>query len=149
MGGEKAMREIKFRAWDKKTKKMRELDNIAFHNSKGSFEHCGNDKSPKLVWLWGYSIIECKDILLKREEKEFILMQYTGLKDKNGKEIYEGDIFHYLGREVKNGKQIYPKRQIVIGKGNFHKDCFYLMNILEDRGGEVIGNIWENKELLK
>jgi hypothetical protein len=74
------------------------------------------------------------------------LMQYTGLKDKNSKEIYEGDIvvWYEYGRKQINeiiweAPQFYPLSMMV--------DCCNGFN--EKSGFEVIGNIYENPELLE
>ena len=68
--------------------------------------------------------------------------QYTGLKDKNGKEIYEGDILHLWGGEYCQG--YYEFNQIFTVKDL--SDSFYLG---ECENIEVLGNIYENPELLK
>ena len=116
------MREIKFRAWD--GEKMVDCWTAAYHTSE-----------------WPVNAIF---------EKTYghTYMQYTGLKDKNGVEIYEGDIIRYLGYEVKGGKQVHPERQLAIGN-DWIKDCYLLKNISEQkRSLEVIGNIYETPEKL-
>lgn len=97
-------------------------------------------------------------VLLMDRKPEISVMQYAGLKDKNGKEIYEGDVieieldwgkpksckaiveFEY-GRFC--GKAI--RQHDIVGKGN----RWLTINLTEDHNGcEVIGNIWENPDLL-
>ena len=66
------------------------------------------------------------------------LMQFTGLKDKNGKEIYEGDIVKYYNASVKSVE--------------WYQGGFYLSGVshnpIDENDVEVIGNIYENPELL-
>lgn len=127
------MREIKFRCWwDNKMHIVEEID----------FKH-------KSVNLLGADIIGIK---------EGILMQYTGEKDRNKKEIYEGDILLapcWIDEDIKC-VCIYAQQNStneVIGYGlysfdNYWKD--YRNPVLSDEWDEfeVIGNIYENKELL-
>ena len=131
------MREIKFRVWDKETKKMHICgedahDEITFE-SKTNKAYYYNSKNG------------CGSL---REDSDYILMQYTGLKDKNGKEIYEGDIVRILGGEYEQG--FYEWDETVIIKDLIY-DGFNLMMTIDQIGNgaiEVIGNIYENKNLL-
>lgn len=90
------------------------------------------------------------EISLPVNENEYILEQYTGLKDKNGKEIYEGDIFSYDFHDDSYG-------EIVFCDGAFMKEWVtsegeYLTTYIEKidlEMFEIIGNIHENPELLE
>ncbi len=75
-----------------------------------------------------------------------ILLQYTGLKDKNGKDIYEGDVFKYVLDDGFGDVTEYTE-EVIFNQGSFDLDNCPLGAFCSD--GEVIGNIYENPELLK
>jgi len=151
------MREIKFRAWDKKSKKMRQVTEIVFNTG---FYLEPNDNTVKLIWVKGQDIINDKDIQLQRDDG-FILMQYTGLKDKNGKEIYEGDIvtIHKHNYDFGFKQDEIGQIKFIDGAFGFYREKNekeYFFNDLATENGygeldyyEVIGNIYDNPELLK
>ena len=80
--------------------------------------------------------------------ENIILMQYTGLKDKNGKEIYEGDI---IKTKIFNGK--YENAEVYWNVNAWcirtKKETTGLFVTKGEYGVEIIGNIYENQELLE
>lgn len=119
------MREIKFRAWNKHDEIMEHINDLYWFEENGV--HDFNDNN-------------------------YEFMQYTGLKDVNGTEIYEGDIVNICTEGGCN-----PAK--VIFDNEDQKECFCVIGYLGDLRTypikyfvdceiEVIGNIYENPELL-
>ena len=79
---------------------------------------------------------------------DFILMQYTGLKDKNGKEIYEGDIVTSGHTNVIEGVVTYRAPEFIIKMPRGKMWGAFMLRADQNQFQEVIGNIYENKELL-
>ena len=113
------MREIKFRAWDKHKKRM----------------------LPSWI-IWKTNLFDFPDY------HEFLdIMLYTGLKDKNGKEIYEGDIVEF---KVYWYEDVLKPTKRITATVIFKDGCFLANTFFIDRPDmEVIGNIYENPELLE
>jgi len=142
------MRSIKFRAWDKKSKKMRIIDSIAFHGL-GHFDIPTLDI--KLINLWGYDIIEDKYFIIRRDPEQFKLLQYTGLKDKNGKEIYEGDVVKYLDGEFSFIAKVAWSDWMWYLEGINPKESFMFDDVADNETAdiEIIGNRFEHPHLLE
>ena len=120
------MREIRFRAWDKINEIMCPVLIIDFATEQ--------------YWLGGNAdgVIHFKDAEL---------LEITGLKDKNGTEIYEGDIL----RAIKN---CLTKEGEIIKAVKFEDGCFLSDDValkisVDSFQPEIIGNIYENPELLE
>lgn len=113
-----------------------------------------------------HSVVYCvdffrKEVHVEMEHGEFeildfedaILLQYTGLKDKNGIEIYEGDIVKFDYNEVMNiiGVVDYDKYNhsvVKCVKSDYEPFIHKLFHIKNAIVNEVIGNIFENKDLI-
>ncbi|WP_052124671.1 YopX family protein [Lysinibacillus odysseyi] len=130
------MREIKFRAWDFEDKKMWQVISV----SEG---HWDENKHVLMCDFGENPLMKGTDI---RQSFTYELMQYTGLKDKKGIKIYEGDIIH-LKHET--GYQEWDENKEVV---EFSMGAFSCSIYSTPDGGcdcEVIGNIYENPELLE
>jgi len=133
-------REIKFRAWDKEYKTWAldyevyiSLDGCLWEDSAKKF----NTPNQEISWS---------------NTGRYVLVQYTGLKDKNGKEIFEGDIVEYAPNDI------FYKWQVLWGK---RLARYYLLSLEKDirpdsylnediaLNCEIIGNIYKNPELLR
>lgn len=113
------MREIKFRAWSILNAKM-------------------------LSWADIFHLPAWEIFPGTPEQRAFIVMQYTGLKDNNGKEIYEGDILTWgnnIIAKVYYADDLAVFRCVVEGTEEFDLFAF-------NQEASILGNIYENKELL-
>ena len=137
------MRDLKFRSWDKITKQYYAVKGLEYDDD-GNLDE---------VYLAGLKISESNPVFNLRKPSDVILEQSTGLKDKNCKEIYEGDIIRekWFDEDVRLGENR-------VGKVEYFTDgfvCWFVGGRLMQLGMlvgshiEVIGNIYENKELLK
>ncbi|MFL1998523.1 YopX family protein [Lysinibacillus irui] len=141
-------REIKFRAWDKTYNFM------SYKVLVGNTDTTDENYTAHCIW------VDSEKVDYKREPgwmnfdelSDVVLMQYTGLKDKNGKEIYEGDVLHAQGYwdihivwDKENARFGILNTDWVVSQGyipkipNFELSNFY----------EIVGNIYENPELLE
>ena len=126
------MREIKFRAWLKEDKEMENVKTMDF-----------TDKTIRCLKKNEF----INAYLLRRVSFDDVeLMQYTGLKDKNGKEIYERDIV--VLNNIENDNMCIVRYE----HSSYRLEGWSLrenLSNVEDRFLEVVGNIYENKNLLE
>ena len=128
-------REIKFRAWLKEDKKMENVKTMDF-----------TDKTIRCLKKNEF----INAYLLRRVSFDDVeLLQYTGLKDKNGKEIYEGDILFFRDENMKY-VVVWQDAAFIIKSIEIRKysEKMYWIDDVEICC-EIVGNIYENKNLLE
>jgi len=136
------MREIKFRAWEEKGKDM-------IYSNRGNFVIELDGKCSFIEWGTDYF----------KAMPDLVLMQFTGLKDKNGKEIYEGDILKtHFGKTIGRGTKWIERLSLI--EWNEDDLGFEVKTIIDKQitikevenellgKSEIIGNIYENPEML-
>ena len=127
------MRELKFRVWDNKNKKFLPESHFAILGS-----------GKVIVTLSGYY-----EHFTNKTQDDYVVQQYTGLKDKNDKGVYEGDILSHGG---KIGTVYYnADRAGFVLEWEYSSSQQNYVNLTCDVACESVnlGNIFENKELLK
>lgn len=129
------MREIEFRLWDKQTNKMYYQRDEWFFDNEYDAVHFS---------------LNINGFLAYKTSKDAILLQYTGMNDSKGNNIYEGDIVKYRQRNLDQAFGIedgpaYIERIIEIKyRGqSFNVPAGFIKDL------EVIGNIYENSNLLE
>lgn len=141
-------RKIKFRAWDKIDKKMKNVDHIEFLDPEFYDYDCvvGFNIMKRTASTPDYPPETIQDILW-RNSPDCEIMQSTGREDKNNKEIYEGDILKGLFRcpELVYVKWDYYQWSFCDPKTNrYYNDITHW-----DLGSGIVGNIYENPELIE
>jgi uncharacterized phage protein (TIGR01671 family) len=132
------MRTIKFRAWDESIRRMCEVVSLDFRSNQARVR-------------WYESETKQGEYYELLHSDNLILMQFTGIVDKDGKEDYEGNIWEVEYR----GKKYRFLREVVLDWEGYKFDFRCLNGDISpvhasvDEEGVIIGNIYQNEDLLK
>ncbi|EAF3327492.1 hypothetical protein CWP26_12835 [Listeria monocytogenes] len=130
------MRDIEYRAFVKETKKMLPVTDLCFNETEAAgVSGCGNANCTLCVDWYSFD--------------DVVLMQYTGLKDKNCKKIFEGDIVNckFFDRMVSDIAGVINFIDCVWAVSDFKNKRLY--QLIDVDNIEIIGNIHENSEILE
>ena len=150
-------RVIKFRAWNKYYKEMLSHEDLITQKSASATK-----ETIPLHFVTEYTNSLAAILSSKELKERYELMQFTGLRDKNGVEIYEGDIVEKKNKHKEIGKFVvefveglnwnyngFGLRKIEGGKlSNFDPESIWFPADEPANWDKVIGNIYENPELL-
>jgi uncharacterized phage protein (TIGR01671 family) len=136
-------RELKFRIWDKELKDFIYTEKYTEKVVNESDFCIGGDFS-SFSFDGG------------RDWSEGVFQQFTGLKDKNGTEIYEGDVIEFSLKDFKQIYQVYWNQEMLRWdyaslKDNIEDPCACEYNLFERNfsNAKIVGNIFESPELFK